>query len=355
LPFQNLLVSPASAASPKQVRTALTAFWARAIRPAWVVIGISACALAILCSVTEFDYASLWDTVRRFGSLAVLLGMAVFFAAASWPRTALILEGITLLLATLLIIPPLESIFASAAFPFQDDALLAIGRRMGIDWVAMAFWFRDHAELSKALSYVYASIEWQPPFLIAALACADPERLRRTLSALALTLAVTMIVFLLLPAIGPYENFKFSASDFPSILVPAPWVAPVITEGLRNGSHQICFAGLVTFPSYHAAAAFLYAYGWAAVPVVGLPFVILNAAMLVSCVPIGSHYLIDVIVGIALAFAALRISDRYFKASDSEPALDRWDGTPEGRYALKALGALPVVGALLRSGRDQTA
>jgi membrane-associated phospholipid phosphatase len=49
----------------------------------------------------------------------------------------------------------------------------------------------------------------------------------------------------------------------------------------------------------------------------------LNAAMLVSCVPIGSHYLIDVIVGIALAFAALRISDRYFKASESEHALDR--------------------------------
>jgi membrane-associated phospholipid phosphatase len=138
---------------------------------------------------------------------------------------------------------------------------------------------------------------------------------------------------MLLPAIGPYEYFKLSASDFPDVLAPGAWVAPGITEALRSGAHQTSFEGLVTFPSYHAVTAVLFAYGWLGVPVIGAAFFALNLVMLISCVPIGSHYIIDVVVGIALAVAGLRISDRYFKATDRERPL-RVGRTPKKAGAL---------------------
>ena len=109
--------------------------------------------------------------------------------------------------------------------------------------------------LSNVLSDVYVSIAWQPALLVAALAYAVPERLRRMRSASALALSITVLSYMFLPAIGPHEYFKLSASDFPSVLAPGAWVAPGITEALRSGAHQTSFEGLVTFPSFHAVTA----------------------------------------------------------------------------------------------------
>ena len=226
--------------------------------------------------------------------------------------------------------------------------LLYVGRRLSINWLGVAYWFRDHPTLSKVLSDVYVSIAWQPALLVAALAYADPERLRRMRSASALALSITVLSYMFLPAIGPYEYFKLSASDFPSVLAPGAWVAPGITEALRSGAHQTSFEGLVTFPSFHAVTAVLFGHGWLGVPIIGMPFFVLNIAMLISCVPIGSHYIIDVIVGIALAIAGLRASKQYFKATDRELPLARWEATKDGQRIFEAFRALPVIGAMVR-------
>ena len=79
-----------------------------------------------------------------------------------------------------------------------------------------------------------------------------------------------------------------------------------------------------------------------------MPFFVLNIAMLISCVPIGSHYIIDVIVGIALAIAGLRASKQYFKATDRELPLARWEATKDGQRIFEAFRALPVIGAMVR-------
>ena len=64
-------------------------------------------------------------------------------------------------------------------------------------------------------------------------------------------------------------------------------------------------AGLITFPSFHAAGAVLLAWGFRSVPLLGIPFVALNIAMLATIPVIGSHYFVDVIGGIAVAALAI--------------------------------------------------
>lgn len=60
-------------------------------------------------------------------------------------------------------------------------------------------------------------------------------------------------------------------------------------------------AGILTFPSVHAGVAALCA--WAAWDVKWLraPFGLLNVAMAISAISHGSHYLVDVIAGVAVA------------------------------------------------------
>jgi membrane-associated phospholipid phosphatase len=64
-------------------------------------------------------------------------------------------------------------------------------------------------------------------------------------------------------------------------------------------------AGIVTFPSFHATSAALYA--WALWPVRWFrPIAILaNAAMLASTPIDGGHYFVDLVAGIAVAVAAV--------------------------------------------------
>jgi membrane-associated phospholipid phosphatase len=72
------------------------------------------------------------------------------------------------------------------------------------------------------------------------------------------------------------------------------------------------FTGIVTFPSFHAAGAVLLACAWWQVPGLRYPGVALNAAMLVSAIPCGGHYLSDLIAGCGIAGAIIWAVGRYF-------------------------------------------
>lgn len=315
--------------------------WDRAVRPAWLIVGLSSAALAALCVATGFHYADAAVVLQRLLVVVALVIMSLHFRAKEWSRTALALEAMALSIAIVLSMPPLASILASAALPYQDDMLAGFDRALGLDWPAIAFWFREHPAVSVGLSHVYVSIEWQPALLIAALAFADPERLRHMISASTVALAVTIVSFMLVPATGPYPHFNFAAAQFPDVLAPGAWVAPGITEALRSGTTQTSFEGLVTFPSYHAVTSILFAYGWLAVPLVGRAFFAWNMAMLVSCVPIGGHYVVDVIAGVALALVSLHVSKQYFARTDRSEPLAHWTQTEEGRVLSAWMAEVP--------------
>src|SRR5690606_36367265 len=84
--------------------------------------------------------------------------------------------------------------------------------------------------------------------------------------------------------------------------------------GLRDGSHRLLVAvgsqGIITFPSLHAAlAVILIAALW---PIARLRWIILplNLAMLAATPIDGSHYLFDVIAGVAVAVVRLALAIR---------------------------------------------
>jgi membrane-associated phospholipid phosphatase len=66
--------------------------------------------------------------------------------------------------------------------------------------------------------------------------------------------------------------------------------------------------GVVTFPSFHAAAAILLGWGFWALRWIRWPAVALNIAMFLAAVPIGGHYVADILAGAAAAVLAIKVA-----------------------------------------------
>jgi membrane-associated phospholipid phosphatase len=136
------------------------------------------------------------------------------------------------------------------------------------------------------------------------------HRLQEFTMAFALALIVTTTVSGLVPAVGAYEQVGIHMPALAD-LAARPFLDETrsLFDQVRDGTLRqlniLGLAGLVTFPSFHAASAVLYA--WALWPVRWIrPFVILaNGAMLASTPIDGGHYFIDLAAGMAVAAGAI--------------------------------------------------
>ena len=135
------------------------------------------------------------------------------------------------------------------------------------------------------------------------------RRIQEFTFAFALALIVTTIVSALVPAIGVYQEIGLDPATLAS-LDPRAYLDQVrdlapVRDGTLRHLDLFGLAGIVTFPSFHATSAMLYA--WALWPVRWIrPIAIVaNVAMLASTPIDGGHYFIDLAAGIAIAVLAV--------------------------------------------------
>lgn len=222
-----------------------------------------------------------------------------------WERLAGALESIGVIywqgLAGLLCIVPL----ATFAPPLADHFLNGIDKALSFDWVA-------YANLTQPLKppfvIAYKSFIWQPALVLGALFFSRHfDRGWQLVQAATIGLIPAIALFAFFPAVSAYNYHGGQPSYIQPVVAK---FLPVLME-LRDGRRILdehSFAGMITFPSYHAAAAVMFA--WAAWPLKWLrwPLIALNLVVLAATVSIGSHYLIDVIGGVGLGGFAIRSS-----------------------------------------------
>lgn len=126
------------------------------------------------------------------------------------------------------------------------------------------------------------------------------DRNREFIATVGVALLLTVLLFGLFPAAGPWMHF--------GVRDPAGLSYMQQLTALRAGRVAVLrlddLDGLVTFPSFHVAMAVLLA--WAARGTgVAVAAVTLNLAMAVSTPSEGGHYLTDGIGGIAVALTAI--------------------------------------------------
>jgi membrane-associated phospholipid phosphatase len=207
---------------------------------------------------------------------------------------------------------------AALGMPLQDARFAQWDAALGFDWLALMHVIDSKPIAAAVLDAAYASSRFQilAIFLALGLARAD-DRLWEFLVLYAMTALATVLISALTPALGAY-HFHIPARDASLGAISATsgvWHMSDVT-GLRDGSLTIIdltrIEGVVTFPSFHTALAVICIWSTRRIAYLHLPMVLLNLVVIVSTLPIGGHYLVDVIAGAMIAAGAILLDRRMF-------------------------------------------
>ena len=193
--------------------------------------------------------------------------------------------------------------------PLVDAPLMALDHALGLDWMAHFNFIYSHHALLYCTVLAYGMIGWQAfgvPIVLGA--TRRYRRLQEFTLAFAVALVVTTVISAFTPAMGTYDFLHVTID--PNVFTPGAYLdqlkdLPMVRDGSLHHLELMKITGIVTFPSFRAAAATLYL--WALWPVRWFrPIaVVANVAMLLATPLGGGHYFVDVFAGIAIAAAAI--------------------------------------------------
>jgi membrane-associated phospholipid phosphatase len=318
----------------------------------WCVLGLAAIALIAAASLTGFTVRGIPSALVLF--LMLVVGGLVFRRRGRLGAGAL-LEGLAQFTLTGILLGLLALVLATTNLPYRDAELAALDQILfPVDWLRTSAALTSGKAAALVLNVAYGAIGWLPFVLIFALvATGKLQRLRIFLLAWALSLAVVIAIFPFVPAVGYYLHYGVPQTDMPGVYVAVAWRHLEILQPLRDGAlrgvHFASYAGIVTFPSFHAAAAVVLAWGFYGVPVLRWPGIIVNVLMLVSSMPVGAHYIIDLVAGMIIAFGALivvkHLAGRVRGPADRDMEFWPWLReaapflpVPESRYSRRTVG-----------------
>lgn len=292
----------------------------------WMVIALMALALGAGMMVRGFSLAP--ASLLHPGLVVAGCTIAAFYwsirlRGGAMPLQILGATGQLLLIAALC--TPLTYVAASADLPMQDAALAALDDALYLDWRVYFHWMTGSPTLVSVAVVSYAMITWPAVGVPVALGLARRyRRLQEFTLAVALSLIATTVISALVPAMGTYDFFRIVPD--PALFRPGSYLQqvhdlPLIRNGALRDLDLMELTGIVTFPSFHAAAAVLYIWAFWSVRWTRITALVIYGAMLIATPLIGGHYFVDLAAGVTVAAGAIAlaraITDRLARA---EPA-----------------------------------
>lgn len=282
----------------------------------------AACAAACMAAF-GFTYDRNAAGLLTLGA-ATLLYVAHQLKRRQMAALGLLLESFVILLMSAILLSIVSCTLAATNAPYIDNFLVEVDRSIfGFSWLEVAVFFSRQPMATMALSMTYTTLAWQPFVLLGLFVIQDKRReIQQFTLAWLLAPMLCVVALPFAPALGGYLHYATSQADYPYVLVGAAWDFEPLIDAIRSGELRHLGAspivGVVTFPSFHAAGAVIL--GWCGRKASGGAVIVgLNAAMLVSTIPIGGHYFIDVAGGVLVAILALGLARVI-----SRPADRRW-------------------------------
>jgi membrane-associated phospholipid phosphatase len=190
---------------------------------------------------------------------------------------------------------------------YRDELLAGADRALGFNWISLYDFMDRHRSLMIVSKKIYFSI-FASPIVIAIVHGAAGMRARydQFLLAFGLALALTSAIFILYPAQSAIPYWIGTDPAYPAAVVDQH---VKVIDALRAGRLSVLdpenAIGLVSFPSFHAAAAILFIWGSWPFRTLRAPAIALNVAMTGTAFVEGSHYLVDIIAGTLVALVAI--------------------------------------------------
>ena len=283
----------------------------------WMLAAIVTAMLALGLALTDFHVQATSALIVFTGAgLYGIFGyMNVVSPARRNSRIALSFTATSQMIVLLSTMISLTYIATSANLPLADTRLLAVDRAFGWDFRSYLSLINDRPWLLSVLALAYRAIGL--PILVVTFVLPLAGFYRRAgefVTAFTIALLVTTCVSTLLPATGVYDTIGILPSDFPNVVPQAYYDGMIKIPALRDGSLReldlMHLDGVLTFPSFHAAAAVLYAWAFWVVRWFRPLNLLVNGAMICATPAGGGHYFIDVFAGIILAVASICLAHR---------------------------------------------
>ena len=262
----------------------------------------------VLYRATHIDVR--WSSDVAFlvliGALAALWAALLVIPGDSTARRRLA-DGVAatvLFLSLIQITAPMQYGAIALGRPFVDTWLDTADRWLGIDVAAVTAWTGQYRWLVAVLNVAYNSLVPQLLLPLVALAMtADRDRLWEYLWHLHISLIGALICLALWPTI-----YVFTYRQFDPLVAPA-LVQHVMSQlwSLHAGTFRVVelqdMQGLISFPSFHTAAAVAVTWSlrrqtrW-----LWMPVALLNVGLISATVLLGLHYVTD-LIGTAILLA----------------------------------------------------
>ena len=265
-----------------------------------------ACASLLVVSVVGCRLTSIHtDVTSRLIAVPVLLA-ATFSLPGYWHdkgqwvlRDSALTLPWAVLFAVLLPFPLLVA--ARLRMPLRDDLFAAIDEHIGVRVPEIVTW-ASHDWFGRLLNHTYGTLVWM--LVASILAPALSRKLdyaRGFIEANLIAFAISIPLFALFPAIGPWSHYHFAASASQTMCQNQLMdlrVSPLYTLGSQG-------AGIICFPSFHVIWAILSARALWGFRLLRIPIMLLSGMIILSTVTTGWHYFADVLGGLIVAVVSM--------------------------------------------------
>jgi hypothetical protein len=279
----------------------------RADRMIWAAIAATATVVLAASLIGPFQIA--WASFLKAGIACSPLSAASWFyrTVRKDPLPAAALTSTVQIIAFAMVGAPLSYIAATCGFPLQDATLQAWDRHLGVDWTELLAFVSSRPELQKVLLVAYSSFALQTVTTVLVLGISGQlTRLRKFIGAFVATTLAIIAISAIYPAAGPWLYLNVKPESANGFLPTSSSSWPVFL-GLRDGTLHTVYGlnseGIVTFPSLHAALGVLFPAALWHVSSIRWLVLALNGLLLLATPAYGSHYVVDVFAGIAIAAA----------------------------------------------------
>lgn len=263
----------------------------------WLILGVVALdALLIALLGLEFPVG---DFATPVVILTVLAGVAIFYQRIRpTPNFVCCTAALMQLVAFSTAFVVLTYCIAATGQPLVDRELARFDESLGVQVPLVMAWADARPRFSSALEFAYNTILPQTALVVVILGFLGERRsLERFMLTFILCALLTGAAFYFWPADGPFTTYGYATNSSQANYLEH-------FHGMRSGERTLATwrgaEGLITFPSFHTTWAILLAFALWRRPVLFCFSAVLNAAVVLSTMTTGWHYLADVVGGVAV-------------------------------------------------------
>ena len=288
-----------------------------------------------ICALQLYDPFRLhWNSLLLPGAFIAVLAAAAFVYRHQRPDekiVAMVVALQQLVLFTCLGIL-LSYMVAARGGAYWDARFQQWDAALGLDWRAYLDLVNAHPLLGRVYNLAYASLMPQMIAVILALGLSGRLlALRMVVLGAILSGTATILISGLTPGMANYIQLGLGPQDYPNLDPVAPFLhvsdLAAVREGTLRAVSLESMQGIITFPSYHAALATVFAWGFLRSPAwVRWPGLALAALTMLATPIDGGHYFVDVFAGMALGALGLAIAPWLVRVE-----MPRWSPAPRLR------------------------